>query len=150
IIEPATWLYDFQMGWIEDDGSLIFHDIGGQGEPGWDPEKGHGSTWRLYPDDRLECIVPPGSSGRAMIMSAMKSPASLGDEYGEQIFVLGQLRPGRNGAHNTHAVFWVPPDAPTVEMYAVASDSGVLNHGKSGALVSPGWGADGTPEEGYL
>lgn len=150
IIQPATWLYDFQVGWLEDDGSLIFHDIGGQGEPGWDPEKGHGSTWRLYPDDRLECLVPPGSSGRAMIMSAFKSPASFGEEYGEQVFVLGQLRPGRNGAHNTHGVFWLQPGAPTVEIYAVAGDSGVLNNGKSGALVSPGWGADGTPEEGYL
>ncbi|MET0886079.1 MAG: hypothetical protein ABWX92_06475 [Mycetocola sp.] len=150
IVAPATWLYDCQLGWVEDDGSVIFHDIGGQGEPGWDPEKGHGSTWRLYPDDRLEVIVPPGSSGRAMIMSAMKSPASFGPEYGERIFVLGQLRPGRNGAHNTHGVFWVQPGAPTVEIFAVATDSGALNAGKSGALVSPGWGADGTPEEGIL
>ncbi|MET0886080.1 MAG: hypothetical protein ABWX92_06480 [Mycetocola sp.] len=150
IIAPATWLYDAQMGWLEDDDSLIFHDIGGQGEPGWDPQRGHGSTWRLYPDDRLEVIVPPGSSGRAMIMSPMKSPASFGEEYGEQIFELGQLRPGRNGAHNTHGVFWVPPGAGTVEIFAVATDSGTLNDGKSGALVSPGWGADGTPEEGIL
>jgi hypothetical protein len=150
IVEPATWLYDAQLGWIEEDGSLIFHDIGGQGKPGWDPEKGHGSTWRLHPDDRLEAIVPPGSSGRAMIMSPMKSPASFGEEYGDQIFVLGQLRPGRNGAHNTHGVFWVPPGAPTVEIFAVATDSGSLNAGKSGALVSPGWGADGTPEEGVV
>ncbi|MET0326923.1 MAG: hypothetical protein ABW219_17030 [Ilumatobacteraceae bacterium] len=150
IVAPATWLYDAQLGWIEDDGSLIFHDIGGQGEPGWDPEKGHGSTWRLHRDDRLEVIVPPGASGRAMLMSPMRSPASFGEEYGERIFLLGQLRPGRNGAHNTHGVFWVPPGASTAELFAVASDSGVLNHGKSGALVSPGWGADGTPEEGML
>jgi hypothetical protein len=150
IVPPATWLYDCQLGWIEDDGSLIFHDIGGQGEPGWDPEKGHGSTWRLHPDDRLEVIVPPGSSGRAMLMSPMKSPAEYGEEYGNQIFMLGQLRPGRNGAHNTHGVFWVPPGAGTVELFAVAADSGTLNGGKSGALVSPGWGVKGSPEEGEL
>jgi hypothetical protein len=150
IVAPATWLYDTQLGWVEDDGSLIFHDIGGQGEPGWDPEKGHGGTFRLHRDNRIDVIVPPGSSGRAMIMSPMKSPASFGEEYGNQIFVLGQLRPGRNGAHNTHGVFWVPPGAPTVEIFAVAADSGSLNAGKSGALVSPGWGADGTPEEGVL
>lgn len=151
IVPPATWLYDAQLGWIEDDGALIFHDIGGQGEPGWDPEKGHGSTWRLYPDDRLEAIVPPGNSGRAMIMSPMKSPASFGPEYGNQIFPLGQLRPGRKGAHNTHAVFWIPPGASWVEVFAVVPDSGSMNDGgKSGALVSPGWGPDGTPEEGIL
>jgi len=42
IVESATWLYDCQLGWVEEDGTVIFHDIGGQGEPGWDPEKGHG------------------------------------------------------------------------------------------------------------
>jgi hypothetical protein len=150
IVAPATWLYDCQLGWIEDDGALIFHDIGGQKEPGWDPEKGHGSTWRLYPDDRLEPIVSPGSTGRAMIMSPMKSPESFGEEYGERIFPLGQLRPGRAGAHDTHGVFWVPEGARTIEIFAVVPDSGSLNNGKSGALVSPGWGANGTPEEGTL
>jgi hypothetical protein len=47
-------------------------------------------------------------------------------------------------------VFWVPPDAATVEIYAVVPDAGTLNGGKAGALVSPGWGLDGTREEGYL
>lgn len=149
IVESATWLYDCQLGWVEEDGTVIFHDIGGQGDPGWDPEKGHGSTWRLHPDNRLDCIVAPGSSGRAMLMSPMKSPATFG-EYGNAVFLLGQLRPGRAGAHNTHGVFWVPPETGRVELYAVCSDSGSLNQGKSGALVSPGWGADGTPEEGTL
>jgi hypothetical protein len=152
IIKPATWLYDYNVGWVDDDGSLVFQDIGGQGEPGWDPEKGHGSTWRLYPDDRLECIVPAGSSGRFQLMIPMKSTPSFGDEYGNQVFMLGQLRPGRRGAHNTHGVLWVPPGAPTVEIYAVCPDSGSLNGGKAGALVpgGRGFGLEGTPEAGYL
>jgi hypothetical protein len=150
IVEPGTWLYDAQAGWVEDDGSVVFHDIGGQGEPGWDPEKGHGSTWRLYPDNRLEPIVEPGNSGRAMVMSAMKSPSNFG-EYSDRVFVLGQLRPGRKGAHNTHGVFWVPPGATSYEIFAVCPDAGSLNGGKSGALVAPnGWGPPGTPEDGVL
>jgi len=149
IVAPATWLYDCQLGWVEDDGSVIFHDIGGQGEPGWDPNKGHGSTWRLHPDDRLEAIVRPGTSGRAMLMSPMKSPPTFG-EYSDAIFELGQLRPGRAGAHNTHGVFWVPPGEQHIEVFAVCADAGSLNGGKSGALVSPGWGAPGTPEERTL
>jgi hypothetical protein len=44
----------------------------------------------------------------------------------------------------------VPPDTGRIELYAVCSDSGSLNHGKSGALVSPGWGKKGTPEEAIL
>jgi hypothetical protein len=150
IVKPASWLYDYMPGWLDDDGSFVFHDIGGQGEPGWDPEKGHGSTWRLYPDDRIECLVPPGSSGRAMLMTAMKSPESFGEEYGGRLFQLGQLRPGRAGAHNTHGVFWLPPGAPTSEIYVVCPDSGNLNGGKAGALLGPGFGEDGTPEEGLL
>jgi hypothetical protein len=149
IIDHGTWLYDCQLAWLEDDGTVVFHDIGGQGEPGWDPEKGHGSTWRLHRDNKLECIVEPGSSGRAMLMSPMKSPGTFG-AYSNAVFLLGQLRPGRKGAHNTHAVFWVPPETGRVEHFAVCSDSGSLNDGKSGALVSPGWGADGSPEEGIL
>jgi hypothetical protein len=149
IVPFANWLYDCQLGWVEEDGSVLFHDIGGQGKPGWDPEKGHGGTWYLHPDDHIETIVAPGSSGRAMLMSPMKSPPSFG-EYASAVFELGQLRPGRNGAHNTHGVFWVPPGARHIEIFVVCPDSGSLNHGKSGALVSPGWGSAGTSEEGVL
>jgi hypothetical protein len=149
IIPPATTLYDTQLGWIEDDGSIVITDIGGQGEPGWNPEKGHGSIFKLHPDNRVEPIVPYGNTGRAMIMSTIKSPPNFG-EYSNRPFPLGQLRPGRQGAHNTHAVFWVPPGASWVEHYVVVPDSGSINGGKSGALMGPGWGEPGTPEDGFM
>jgi len=149
IIPPATTLYDCQLNWVEDDGSVVLTDIGGQGEPGWNPKKGHGSVFKLHPDNRIEQIVPYGNTGRAMIMSSIKSPSNFG-EYSNAIFPLGQLRPGRDGAHNTHALYWVPPGASWVEHYVVIPDSGSLNGGKSGALVGPGFGAPGTPEDGYL
>ena len=149
IIKAATTLYDTQIGWVEDDGSIVITDIGGQGEPGWNPEKGHGSIFKLYPDNRIEPIVPYGNTGRAMIMSTTKSPKNFG-EYGDRPFPLGQLRPGRKGAHNTHCVYWVPPGASWVEHFVIVPDSGSINEGKSGALMGPGFGEAGTPEEGYM
>jgi hypothetical protein len=149
IVPAATTLYDCQLCWVDEDGSVVVTDIGGQPEPGWDPDRGHGSIWRLHRDDTIEMIVPPGNTGRAMIMSSMKSPPWFG-EYANAVFPLGQLRPGRNGAHNTHAVYWVPPGADHVEHYAVVPDAGSINGGKSGALVSPGFGAEGTREQGLL
>jgi len=160
ILPPATTLFDGQLRWIEDDGTVVLTDIGGQAEPGWDPEKGHGSVFRLHPDNRIEPIVPYGATGRAMIMSSILSPPDFG-EYGGRPFPLGQSRPGRRGAHNTHALYWVPPGASWVEHYAVMPDAGSINGGKSGALVSAltnttgenisqGFGLPGTPEQGYL
>jgi len=149
IVPTATTMYDPQQGWLEDDGAMVITDIGGQGEPGWNPEKGHGAILKVHPDNRIEPIVPYGNSGRAMIMSSMRSSSNFG-EYSNRPFPLGQLRPGRKGAHNTHAVFWVPPGANWVEHYVVVPDSGSINGGKSGALVSQGWGEPGTPEDGYL
>jgi hypothetical protein len=142
IVPTATTMYDPQQGWLEDDGAMVITDIGGQGEPGWNPEKGHGAILKVHPDNRIEPIVPYGNSGRAMIMSSMRSSSNFG-EYSNRPFPLGQLRPGRKGAHNTHAVFWVPPGANWVEHYVVVPDSGSINGGKSGALVSQGWASRG-------
>ena len=149
IIPPATTLFDCQLGWVDPEGAMVITDIGGQHKPGWDPERGHGSVFKVHPDNRIEPIVPYGATGRAMIMSSMLSPADFG-EYGERPFPLGQLRPGRAGAHNTHAVFWVPPDARWVEHFVIIPDAGSINGGKPGALVSPGFGPAGTPEAGSL
>ena len=150
IIPPATTLYDPMLGWVDDDDSLVFCDIGGQaGGPGWDPRMGHGSIWRLYPGDGVQAIVPPGAIGKGMIMFPMKSPASFGS-YGGQIFFLGQLKPGRPGAHNIHAVYWVPPGWDTPEVFCVVPHAGRIGGGISGALCPAGWGEPGTPEEGVL
>jgi len=149
IVPTATTMYDPQQGWLEDDGAMVITDIGGQGEPGWNPEKGHGAILKVHPDNRIEPIVPYGGTGRAMIMASTKSPPSFG-EYAGRPFPLGQLRPGRAGAHNTHAVFWVPPGANWVEPYVVVPDSGAINGGKAGALLGPGFGPPGTPEDGFM
>lgn len=150
IIPPATSLYDPMLGWIDDDGSLVFCDIGGQRQPGWNPREGHGSVWRLHPDDRLEAIVPPGAIGLGMVMFPMKSSPEFGD-YANQVFFLGQLKPGRKGAHNTHAVYWVPPGWDIPEVFCtVPHSTSTLGGGVSGALCPAGWGEAGTPEEGQL
>lgn len=150
IIPPATTLYDPMLGWVDEDDSLVFCDIGGQaGGSGWDPRSGHGSIWRLYPDDRIEAVVPPGAIGKGMVMFPMKSPVSFGP-YGGEVFFLGQLKPGRPGAHNTHAVYWVPPGWDTPEVFCVVPHAGCIGGGISGALCPAGWGEDGTPEEGVL
>jgi hypothetical protein len=138
------------LGWVDPDGSLIFCDIGGQAvEPGWNPREGHGSIWRLHRDDRLEAIVPPGAIGKGMIMFPMKSPPSFG-AYGDQVFFLGQLKPGRAGAHNTHAVYWVPPGWDVPEVFCIVPHAGHIGDGVSGALCPAGWGEVGTPEEGMF
>lgn len=149
IIPPATSLYDPMLGWQDDDGSLVLCDIGGQREPGWNPDVGHGAVWRLQPDDRLEAIVPPGAIGRGMVMFPMRAPSTFGNHAGE-LFFLGQLRPGRSGAHHTHAVYWVPPGSQFPEPFAIVPNAGGLGGGVPGALCAAGWGAEGTPEEGTL
>jgi hypothetical protein len=149
VIRPATTLFDPMLGWVDDDESLVFCDIGGQSEPGWDPTAGHGSIWRLSRDDRLEAIVPPGAIGKGMIMFPMKSPPSFGP-YHDQVFFLGQLKPGRAGAHNTHAVYWVPPGWDTPEVFCVVPHAGSISGGISGALCPAGWGSPDTPEDGSL
>ena len=150
IIPPATDLFDPMLGWVDDDSSLVFCDIGGQAkEPGWDPHEGHGSIWRLHRNDHLEAIVPRGAIGKGMIMFPMKSSASFG-EYSSQLFFLGQLKPGRAGAHNTHAVYWVPPGWDTPEVFCTVPHTGSIGKGISGALCPAGWGEDGSPEEGMF
>ncbi|HEB91339.1 MAG TPA: hypothetical protein ENI85_17315 [Deltaproteobacteria bacterium] len=149
IIPPATMLYDPMLGWVEDDESLVFCDIGGQREPGWNPREGHGSIWRLHRDDRLESIVPAGAIGTGMIMFPMKAPASFGCHGGETFF-LGQLKPGREGAHGTHAVYWLPPGWEIPEVFCVVPHAGSISGGISGALCPAGWGEEGTDMEGVL
>lgn len=147
IVPPATTLYDPMLGYVDDDGSLVFCDIGGQREQGWDPEQGHGAVWRLHPDDRIEAIVPPGNIGRGMIMFPMRAPEGFG-EHGGELFFLGQLRPGRPGAHHTHAVYWVPPGSSWPEPFVIIPDAGTIGKGVAGALCPAYWGQPGTPDEG--
>jgi len=47
-------------------------------------------------------------------------------------------------------VYWVPPGANWVEHYVVVPDAGSINGGKPGALIGPGFGVSGTPEDGFL
>lgn len=149
IVPPATTLFDPMLGWVDEDGCVVFCDIGGQREPGWNPEEGHGSIWRLHPDDRLEAIVPPGRIGKGMIMFPMRSTQQFG-EYGHQIFFLGQTSPGRAGAQKMHAVYRVPPGSDTPEVFVTIPHAGTIAGGVSGALCPTGWGQPGTPEEGLL
>ncbi|MGV9867172.1 hypothetical protein [Rhodococcus koreensis] len=150
IISPGTSLYDPNLGFVDDDGSLIVGDIGGQPERGgWDPERGHGAIWRLHRDDRLEEVVPSSNVGRGMVMFPKRAPRSFG-KYAGNLFYYGQLRPGRPGAHHNHAVYWVPPGSRWPEPFVVIPDAGTIGGGVSGALMFSGWGAEGSPEEGSM
>jgi hypothetical protein len=147
IIPPATMLYDYMNGYIDEDGWLVFCDIGGQAKPGWDPEAGHGAIYRLSPHDELETIVPWGAA--PMIMFPTRAPASYGSHGGE-LFFLGQTVPGRTGALLQHAVYRVPPGSHSPEVFALIPDSGTIGGGIAGALCLAGWGTDGSPEAGKM
>ncbi|MGE0046698.1 MAG: hypothetical protein AB7T08_13160, partial [Hyphomonadaceae bacterium] len=133
-IAPGDGFYDILLGYIEDDGALMFSDIGGQPEIGWDPERGHGSIWRRDRSGAMRCLVPAGATGRAMILQLRKAPAHYGP-WGGHIFYTGQTEPGRPGATKPHAVFRVSPGAAAPELFVVMPDNGSVCGGVAGSLM---------------
>src|SRR4029453_13316637 len=93
----GEWLCGPMMGWIDDQGVLTLCDIGGQPERGWDPTRGHGAMYRLYPDSRMGRFLPYDKMGPGMPMSPRQAPAWFGDWEGT-LFFPGQSKPGREGA----------------------------------------------------
>lgn len=87
--------------WVEEDGSLIICDVGGQPRRGWDPLDGHGALWRLTAEDRLEPVIPWGRVYRGALFYPRLIPSSFG-RWGGQSLVAAQLLPGRDGAHYDH------------------------------------------------
>lgn len=140
-------LYDPQFGWIEPDGSIIFSDIGGQEEYGWDPAKGHGAILKLHRDDSIEYLARPSSMGTAMPLCPIRAPAYFGPWEGHMMLV-GQSLPGRHGARNQHYVFKYAPGDDRMRVFAQIPHAGPINNGIPGAAVTGGFGPPGSPQEG--
>ena len=143
------WRYDDHVGWCEDDGSIIFGDIGGQMEIGWNPDQGHGSIWRLKPDDTLEAIMPPDPNWKGTVFEPRLAPAHFGP-WGGHTFFVGQTLPGRVGATQPHAVYRVPPEGGAPETFCIVPNNGRIGGGVPGALMPGTFGRKGTPFEGVL
>ena len=150
VIGVDQGLYDPLIGWVDADGcSVVIGDIGGQGQAGWDPERGYGRIFRLGPDDSVEVLVPAENLGRSMVLHPRLAPSTFGS-HGGSIFFVGQLRPGRAGAHHTHGVFVVPSDSTYPEPFAIPPDSGCVDHGVPGAAMNAGFAPDASPQAGGL
>jgi hypothetical protein len=149
IIPTGDVLYDPQLCWFEEDGSAIVSDIGGQRERGWDPEAGHGALYRLRPDDTLETIIAPGEGGAGSFIRPKLAPDWFG-KWGGHIFIAGQSKPGRLGAHSQHYLYRVAPGSNQVEVFARLPHSGSIGGGIPGAMMPGTFGAKGTEHEGYF
>lgn len=147
IIGAGDRFYDIILGWREPDGSIVFNDIGGQKERGWNPDEGHGGLFRLRPDDTVEDMVPHGNMGTYMPVTAALAPPHFG-RWGGHAFLVGQKYPGRSGAKREHLVFKNAPGEDHVEVFAVVPKTGKTGGGIPGAMVSGGFGLPGTPYEG--
>lgn len=149
VIPPGDRLYDPQIRWAEEDGSIVISDIGGQPARGWDPEGGYGALFRLETDDRLETIVPPGYHGKTAPIRPEKAPAGFG-RWGGHIFTIAQAKGGRVGAHREHYVYRIDPADGVPHEFARLPLSGQVNGGVPGAGMTHQFGRKGTPHEGYL
>lgn len=147
VIAPGNGLYDPMTSWAEADGSMVFGDIGGQREPGWDPHAGYGSILRLRPDDTLEAILPTGRNGLGMVMHPRRAPASF-TGYEGWILYVGQGIPGHLGAHRPHVVYALGPDMPVPEPFAVLPKAGRIGDGIPGAVIIGGFAPDHSPYAG--
>ena len=149
VIAAGENLYDPQFGWLEEDGSITFSDIGGQAEYGWDPSKGHGAILSLKPDDTLEFLVPPENMGTYMPLCPIRAPANFGPYEGHMMLV-GQSLPGRDGALSQHYVYkWAPGD-DHMTVFAKYPHAGPHNDGIPGAALTGGFGPPGSPHDGYF
>lgn len=149
VIPAGDVLYDPQLCWFEDDGSAIVSDIGGQRERGWDPDAGHGALYRLHPDDRLETIIAPGEGGAGSFIRPKLAPDWFG-QWGGHIFIAGQSKPGRVGAHSPHYLYRLAPGSSTPTVFAELLHSGSIGGGVPGAMMPGTFGAKGTEHEGYF
>jgi len=149
IIQAGDVLYDPQLCWFEPDGSAIVSDIGGQRQRGWDPEAGHGALYRLRPDDSLETIIGPGEGGAGSFIRPKLAPEWFG-QWGGHIFIAGQSKPGRLGAHSQHFLYRVAPGSSEVEVFARLPHAGSIGDGIPGAMMPGTFGAKGTEHEGYF
>lgn len=116
VIDAGEGFFDPMWGFEDDDGTIAFGDIGGQAEPGWDPTRGHGAVWRMHADDSVTPIVPPGHMGQAMCMYVRRALTWLG-AYADQVFFLGQGRPGATAPHYVYRVY-PEPDGSICEVRA--------------------------------
>lgn len=149
IIPAGEHLYDPQLGWREEDGSIFFSDIGGQGDYGWNPDKGHGAIARLRPDGSVEVLASPESMGTCMPLCPVLAPAGF-VPWGGCAFFTGQTHPGRAGATKTHAVFIYKPGSDRMELFCEIPHAGKINDGVPGAVVTGAFGREGSPFAGQL
>ncbi|MET0895381.1 MAG: hypothetical protein ABWY80_05975 [Acidimicrobiia bacterium] len=148
---PPESFFDPFFCFAEDDGSVVIMDIGGQPEPGWNPNQGHGSIWRLHPDDRLTPIVPLGAIGMGCILPPVKVAPPSFKPYGGELVFCGQALPGRSGAKAPHAVYHVPYEGGTPGLVSLIPNSGgSVAFGVPGALVGNTFGPEGSEHEGHV
>lgn len=140
---------DDRSGWVEPDGTIIFGDIGGQKEPGWNPNTGHGGIFRLNPDDSIDAIVPHGNIVNGTGFDPRKCPANFGP-WKDHIFFVGQTQPGRPGAVEPHAVYKVAPGDPYARIFVLVPNNGRIGGGKAGAMMPGVFGRPGTPFDGWF
>lgn len=149
VIPVGDWLYDPQLRWAEDDGSIILSDIGGQPERGFDPNGGYGAIYRLRTDDTLEEVVPRGMHGLVAPLRPLLAPQGFGP-WGGQIFTVAQQISGRHGAHNAHRVYRIDPSDGVPLPFVDFPHVGTIGDGVPGAGMNHTFGPAGTPHEGYL
>ncbi|PQP21971.1 hypothetical protein [Rhodococcus opacus] len=149
IIPVGDRLYDPQIRWTDPDESVVISDIGGQAEPGFDPDAGHGAIFRLTESYDLEVVSPPGMHGAAGPMRPNKAPASFG-EWGGHIFFVAQAAAGRAGAHKDHCVYRLDPADGIPHRFADMPPFGPIGDGVAGAGMTGAFGPEGSPHEGYF
>jgi hypothetical protein len=148
LIPPGDWLYDPQIRWADEDGSIVLADIGGQPQRGWDPNAGYGAIYRLK-DDKLHAIVPRGCHGMTAPLRPEKAPPHFG-RWGGHIFTIAQAKGGRAGAHQQHFVYRIDPADGIPHEFARLPNSGTIGNGIPAAGMTHQFGRKGTPHEGYL
>src|SRR5262249_8818127 len=131
------------FGFREPDGSILCTDIGGQEKPGFNPEKGHGSVFRLKPDDSIEYIVPPKNIGPYPPFNPFLAPPAFGD-WGGQLFMAAQSFPGLPGANRPHCVVRVVQGESKPTFVTLFPNAGNMGDGIAGAGVSAGFPVKGS------
>ena len=136
---------------VEDDGSVLVDDVGGQPRPSqFDPTLGHGAVWRLHADGKLETVVPWGSTHRGMPMFPIRGTDEFAPWQGSYFFSC-QSRPGRTGAHYDHVVHRLAPGSDRLELFAILPRAGRTGGGIPAAVCSSaGIGPKGAHYQGKL
>ena len=137
-------LFDVMLSHLEDDGSIVFTDIGGQDTPEFDPAKGHGAILRLRPDGTIDPIVAHADIGQFVPMNVHLAPAHFGG-WGGHLFLPAQTAPGRPGANLPHCILRIAPGARRPELVQVLPPAGTINGGIAGAVMGGGFAPSGSP-----